>query len=82
VVRNEQDRASATVATPEEVLRLRGLTRAIQDFLVAEAKKHGLTPTEFVALVRTANGDPVTGAHLAHALGMRPFGSNGADLYL
>jgi DNA-binding MarR family transcriptional regulator len=72
VVRDEQDRASATIATPEEmVLRLRGLTRAIQDFLVAEAKKHGLTPTEFVALIRTANGDRVTGAHLAHALGMR-----------
>jgi DNA-binding MarR family transcriptional regulator len=69
VVRNEQDRP---MVTPEEtVLRLRGLTRAIQDFLAAEAKKHGLTSTEFVALIRTANGDRMTGAHLAHALGMR-----------
>jgi DNA-binding MarR family transcriptional regulator len=68
-MRNEQDRP---MVMPEEmVLRLRGLTRAIQDFLAAEATKHGLSSTEFVALIRTANGDRVTGAHLAQALGMR-----------
>ncbi|MBV9942337.1 MAG: MarR family transcriptional regulator [Solirubrobacterales bacterium] len=66
---NEQDRP---MVTPEEmVLRLRGVTRGIQDFLAAEAKEHGLTSTEFVALIRTADGDRMTGAHLAHALGMR-----------
>ncbi|MBV9805655.1 MAG: MarR family transcriptional regulator [Solirubrobacterales bacterium] len=68
-MRNEQYRA---MVTPEEmVLRLQGLTRGIQDFLAAEAKEHGLTSTEFVALIRSTNGDRVTGAYLAHALGMR-----------
>jgi DNA-binding MarR family transcriptional regulator len=66
---DEQDRP---MVTPEQmVLRLRGLTRAIQDFLAAEATKNGLSSTEFVALIRTANEDRVTGAQLAHALGMR-----------
>jgi DNA-binding MarR family transcriptional regulator len=60
------------MVTPETiVLRLRNLTRAIQDVLAAEATKNGLSSTEFVALIRTANGDRVTGAHLARALGMR-----------
>jgi len=60
------------MVTPQEmVLRLRKLTRAIQDFLAAEATNNELSSTEFLALIRTANGDRVTGAHLAHALGMR-----------
>ena len=53
------------------VLRLRGLTRALQDFFAAEAKAHGLSPTELIVLTRTTGGEPVTGAQLAQALGMR-----------
>ena len=53
------------------VLRLRGLTRALQDFFAAEAKAHELSPTELIVLTRTASGEPVTGAQLAQALGMR-----------
>jgi DNA-binding MarR family transcriptional regulator len=61
-----------TTATPEEmVLRLRGLTRALQDFFAAEAKAHELSPTELIVLTRTTSGEPVTGALLAQALGMR-----------
>jgi DNA-binding MarR family transcriptional regulator len=59
-------------ATPEEmVLRLRGLTRAVHDFLAAGAKEHGLSPTEFIALIRTTNREGVTGAQLVQAFGMR-----------
>ena len=53
------------------VLRLRGLTRALQDFFAAEAKAHELSPTELIVLTRTTSGEPVTGAQLAQALGMR-----------
>jgi len=53
------------------VLRLRGLTRAVQDFFAAQAKAHGLSPTELIVLIRTTSGEPVTGAQLAQALGMR-----------
>ena len=59
-------------ATPEEmVLRLRGLTRAVEAFLAAAAKAHGLSPTELTVLIRTTTGEPVTGAQLAQALDMR-----------
>jgi DNA-binding MarR family transcriptional regulator len=53
------------------VLRLRGLSRALQDFFAAEAKAHELSPTELIVLTRTTSGEPVTGAQLAQALGMR-----------
>jgi DNA-binding MarR family transcriptional regulator len=59
-------------ATPEELVRrLRVLTRAVQDFLAARAKERGLGTTDFIALIRAADGEGVTGAQLARAFGMR-----------
>ena len=53
------------------MLRLRRLTRGVQDFLAARAREHGMSSTEFTALIRTADAGGVTGAQLARALGMR-----------
>jgi DNA-binding MarR family transcriptional regulator len=61
---------SARSATPENlVLLMRGLTRAVQQYLPARAKQAGLNPLDFLALVRVAEPPGMTGAQLAHALG-------------
>jgi DNA-binding MarR family transcriptional regulator len=63
---------SGGAAGPDELVqRLRVLTRAAQDFLAACAQQKGLGTTDFVALIRAADGDGVTGAELARAFGMR-----------
>src|SRR5690242_2702096 len=59
-------------ATPDELVqRLRQLTRSAQDFLAGRAKELGLGTTDFVALIRAAERDGVTGAQLSRAFGMR-----------
>jgi DNA-binding MarR family transcriptional regulator len=50
---------------------MRAVTRAVQDFLAARAKEQGLGTNEFIALIRIADGEGVTGAELVKAFGMR-----------
>jgi DNA-binding MarR family transcriptional regulator len=58
-------------STDAIVNQLRGLTRDTQDLLAARAKRQGLRATDFIALIRIADGPGTTGAQLSAALGMR-----------
>jgi DNA-binding MarR family transcriptional regulator len=61
-----------TAVTPEDlVIRLRALTREVQNLLAARAKELGLGTTDFLALIRTTTDEGVTGAQLAQAFRMR-----------
>lgn len=72
MVRNGEQGPERITATPEDVvLRLRRVAGGVQDFLAARAREHGLSSTEFTALIRTTDATGVTGAQLAQALGMR-----------
>lgn len=69
---NTEASEGSSAATPEELVRrLRLLSRTAHDFLAARAKELGLGTTDFVALVRAANDDGITGAELARAFEMR-----------
>jgi DNA-binding MarR family transcriptional regulator len=72
VVHNGEQGPDGSTATPDDVLlRLRRAARRLQDFLAAGAKEHGLSSTEFSALIRSNDAGGITGAELARALGMR-----------
>ena len=58
--------------TPDGLVALmRALTRSVQDFLCERAKRMDLDATGFVALVRIADSEGLTGAQLVTMLGLR-----------
>jgi DNA-binding MarR family transcriptional regulator len=58
--------------TPDGLVGLmRALTRSVQEFLAQRAKQMGLDASAFVALIRIADSQGLTGAELGAMLGLR-----------
>ncbi len=63
--------AEERVTSDELVLALRGLSRALQEFLVTQARGSDLALTELTTLIRAAEGEGIHPADAARALGLR-----------
>lgn len=69
--RTDETAREQEAVTPEEmVLSLRGTSRALQQFLTAQARGNGLGLTELATLIRTTDGDGVTPVEVGRALGL------------
>lgn len=69
---NSQDGGKPQPPTAVELMvALRGLSRALQEFLTARARVSDLALTELTTLIRAADGNGVHPADAARALGLR-----------
>lgn len=64
------DEQSASLTAAELVLNLRAVSRALQTFLIAQARASGLGLLEFLILTRAAQGDGVTARDAGRQLGL------------